>query len=191
LGLTGNNHWGSEATLHNFRIGWTSATNTASVRVDDFDGSPVTASYTYAGPQLPANSVWTLPANSFFVSAARVAAPSSIELQNLSFSSGVQVLSGALPSSISAVQNGNSAFVTLNSPIVLNAANGGGDWFIAGQIRFTGLQSQGGLARNSQLQFMLNATGSAVPEPGSWALIGLGLVALAGFGRKLRTEKSA
>ncbi len=184
----GNNHWGSALTEHTFRIGWSAATNSAYVTVWNAAGSPVTANFTPAGPAPPTTAIWTIPAGSFVLSAAGQPAGSaatSITLSGLSLSPGVSVLSGMLPTAISAARSTTASdTAALGTPIVINPASAGGSWYLSGTIRFTGLQSQGGVASGSQLQFLMNAVASDVPEAGTLSMIGLGLVAFAAIRRR-------
>lgn len=187
----GNNHWGSATTDHSFQIGWIAATNTAYVTVWNNAGTPISATFTNPGPAIPASTTWTLPASSFFVSAAGQSSgtPTSVTLSNLSLSSGVNILSGSLPTTINAVQSGNVGDLeTLSAPLVIDPASAGGNWFLAGTIRFTGLQSQGGVANGSQLQFIMNAVASDVPEAGTLSMIGLGLVGFVALRRHQRRK---
>lgn len=186
----GNNHWGSALTEHQFEIGWLAASNTAYVSVRNFAGNYVTTNFANAGPAISPTATWTIPANSFFVSAAAQPLATSVTLSNLSLSPGVGVLSGTLPASIGASQILSSGdFDSLSAPLVINPASAGGNWYISGTIRFTGLQSQGGSAGGSQLQFMMNAiagNAATVPEAGTFSMIGLGLAAVAGIRRRMR-----
>ncbi len=188
LGFPGNNHWGSSNVNHNFRMGWNATTNSAYVSVWNANNAPTTATYTVPGVPLGPNATWTLPIATFFLSAAALSQPTSIQIQNVALSPGVQILSGPLPSNVSLSQSGSPAFFANSAPIVFNPAAAGGSWYLSGQIRFTGLESQGGLARNSQLQFMMNAVGtsSAVPEASTWSMMGLGLAALVALRRRAR-----
>lgn len=184
----GNNHWGSALTEHAFQFGWSAATNTAYVTVWNDQGSPTTANFAVAGPAPTSAATWTIPASSFFVTAAGqpTSAATSVTLSNLSLSSGVNILSGALPTSISAANSGATAgsSAPLSAPLVIDPASAGGSWYLSGTIRFTGLQSQGGPANGSQLQFLMNAVASEVPEAGTLSMIGLGLVAVAAIRRR-------
>ncbi len=194
LEIPGNLYWRPFGQPQNFQLGWTAATNTAYLTVFNAFGSPTTVTFANTGTPLSTSAIWTLPANSFFASAAGRPQNSSISLENLSFSPGVQVLSGALPSSFSAAQTGTTVSTNLSAPIVINPASNGGNWFISGSVRFSGLTNSGGISSGSQLQFMLNAVGanSAVPEASTSAMIGCGLLALVAVQRRMRrSAKSA
>jgi hypothetical protein len=187
----GNNHWGGPNTWHTFQIGWLAATNTAFVSVWNANGTPTTATITNTGTPLGVETIWTIPVNNFFLSAAARPGDTSISLQNVSLSSGVQVLSGGLPNSITVSQSGSGSSYGNFSPIVINPASAGGNWTLSGQIRFTGLTSQGGVAQNSQLQLLFGATGVDTPEAGTVSLIGLGLIGIAVYRRRLRGDERA
>lgn len=181
------NHWnenGSQA----FQIGFDAALNRAYATVWNINGTPTTVTFANAGPAIPVSSIWTLPGNSFFVSAANRPQASAILLQNLTLSPNTAVLSGSLPNSLGVSQpaGGPPRFDSLVENLVIDPASNGGSWFISGTVQFQGLTSQGGAAQRSQLQFNLLATGSpsAVPEPSTYFSIGGGLVLLA-FCRKV------
>lgn len=181
------NHWnvnGSQA----FQIGFDAALNRAYATVWNINGTPTTVSFANTGPAIPVNSIWTLPGNSFFVSAADRPAASAILLQNLTLSPNTAVLNGSLPASLTASQPGGgpASLNSLGTNLVIDPASNGGSWFISGTVQFQGLTSQGGAAQRSQLQFNLLATSSpsAVPEPSTYFSIGGGLVLLA-FCRKV------
>ena len=175
----------------NFQIGYVAATNTGFVSLFDSFGTPVTLSFTNPGTALnAATSTWTLPAASFFVEAASLGAASSVSVENLSFSSGVSVLSGSLPASLTASQNGSTVNTTAGAPIVFDPASAGGNWTLSGSIRFSGLLGYGGEASGDALRFGFGAFGTDVPlgpsdtgdtpEPRTFVLMSLGLLA-AGF----------
>ncbi|GAB4419638.1 MAG: hypothetical protein OHK0021_24190 [Bryobacter sp.] len=191
LGAPGNNHWGNANTWHDFQIGWNANTQSAFVRVFNANNVATTVSVNKPGPALLTNAIWTIPASSFFLGAAARPGPTSVAVQNVSLSSGVQVLSGTLPNGAGVSQNGSGSFLPNGAPIVINPASAGGSWTISGEIRFTGLTSQGGVAQNSQLQFLFGATGSDVPEAGTLSTIGLGLVGLAIYRRRMRSAEGA
>lgn len=185
----GNNHWGSALTEHAFQIGWSALTNTAYVTVWNDAGNPVTANFAPSGPTPAPTAIWTIPASSLFVSAAGQPSgtATSVTLSGLSLSTGVNILSGSLPTSLSASQSANvSGSASISAPLVIDPASAGGSWYLAGTIRFTGLQSQGGVATGSQLQFLMNAVASDVPEAGTLSMIGVGLVAFAEIRRRQR-----
>ncbi len=175
-------HWRPGDLPQSFEIGYRQSTNRGFVTVFDTNGTPVTASYTNPGAALSPTATWTIPAVAFLATASALFQPTSITLENLSISSGVQVLSGSLPSSIGASYSGFGPPVTnsLASPIVINPSSAGGDWTISGTIRFSGLFGSGGFGFGDQVRFGLGATGAdtATPETSSALLIGGGLIAL-------------
>ena len=163
-----------------FRIGYRQATNTGFVNVRDMNGTDTEVSFSNPGTRLNASAVWTLPVANFFASATSFGGASSVNVENLSFSSGVQVLSGALPTRIGANYSGTGPDVTnsLAAPIVFTPASAGGDWTISGTIRFNGLFPTSGTALGGQLQFLLGALGTDTPEASTALLIGAGLLLL-------------
>jgi hypothetical protein len=153
----------------NFSIGYTAATNTAYVTV-----SNRTATYHPSlGGALAAGGTWSLPATSFFVSAATAPANTSVTVSNLQLSTGMTVLQGLSTTTMTASPPG---LQSLTTPVVM-MAGGTSDWVLTGQILFTGL----GSASGSQLLFQLAANAS-VPEPSTFLMIGAGLLV---FGRYL------
>ncbi len=194
-GSPGNNHWGGPLVDHQFQMGWFAPTNTAFVRLLNAQGVATTAMFTSPTPPIPANTLWTIPASSFFTVASPLSGSTSITLSNFSVSPGVSVLSGALPVTLASSQSGGTGDLdNAPSPIVIDAASAGGSWYLAGTIRFTGLQSQGGSASGQDLRVVMtaiaNATNSNVPEAGTLSMIGLGLVAVAAIGKR-RNRKCA
>lgn len=175
-----------------FEIGWNATTNRAYTVVYNSNGIGTRVEQPNTGVQLNSSAVWTLPASGFVLQAARNNGNNggSIELTGLTFSSGVNLRSGALPSPFSVTQGSTATQVAMASPIVLDAAGSQGSWFLAGNIRFSGLTTFGqGNARGSDLQFLLNATGQNTPEPASLALLGGGLLLMAMVGRTGRFGK--
>lgn len=177
-GLTWNAN-GSQS----FRVGYDATTNSAYATVFNQNNIGTTVTLANTGAPLTADTVWTLPAGAFSVTASPTnvfgIGSSSISLSGLTLSPSGSLLSGSLPSSLSATQNGTTVTQTLSSPILLDATANGGSWYIQGTIQMTGLLTQGGLARDSQLQFLMGASSAAAtPEPMTFALIGAGLVLL-------------
>lgn len=185
---SGTPTWRSDNQPQRFEIGYTASTQTARVSVWDSANNPWTRTLTNSGPALGTNAIWTLPGAGFFVSTS---APSgaqsrSITVSNLTVGPGVQVLSGALPTSLAA-SGPPASSAAMSAPLVINPASNGGNWFLAGNIRFTGLTGLGGNAQGSQLQFFLNAIGTDTPEAKTFFLVGLGLIAVAiGTSRRSR-----
>jgi hypothetical protein len=180
------NHWNVNGP-QTFQIGFDAALNQGYATVWNINGTPTTVTFANLGGAIPANSIWTLPGNSFFVSAANRPQPSAILLQNLTLSPNTVVVSGSLPAELTASQPGGgpASYNSLGTNLVIDPASNGGSWFISGTVQFQGLTSQGGSAQRSQLQFNLLATSSpsSVPEPSTYYSIGAGLAVIA-FCRK-------
>ncbi|MBL8239859.1 MAG: hypothetical protein JNM66_20710 [Bryobacterales bacterium] len=174
--------WRAAGAPQSFEIGYRQSTNRGFVTVYNNAGAPVTASFVNTGPALGPNTTWTIPTASFFTTASALFLPASISVENLTLSSGVQILSGSLPNSIGSSFSGSGPAVSssLGAPIVINPSSNGGDWTISGTIRFTGVIGGGGLAFGDQLRFGFGASGAdtATPETSSALLIGAGLIAL-------------
>lgn len=183
-----NPTWRSGNLPQNFQIGYQAATNTGYVTVFNSTGAATTASFTNPGASILANAIWTLPVANFFATANTFLLPGSVNVENLSFSAGVQILSGSLPLSIGASDTGFTAGATNNlaAPIVFNPSSSGGDWTLSGTIRFNGLWPVSGLAIDGQLAFGFGAFGDDTPEASSAVLIGGGLIALGLFGYRKR-----
>jgi hypothetical protein len=186
---SGTPTWRSDNRPQPFRLEYTASTQTVRMTVRDSEDNPWSQTITNSGPALGANAIWTLPAAGFFVSTA---APSgaqarSITVSNLTVDPGVQILSGSLPTSLAA-SGPPASSMAMSAPLVINAASNGGNWFLAGNTRFTGLTGLGGNAQGSQLQFFLNAIGTDTPEAQTFFLVGLGLLAV-GFGSRRRSRE--
>ncbi len=180
-----NRFWRNGGEAQEFEIGFRSATQTAYVTVWDSRDQAWTRTLTNSGAAVSSNATWTFPAANFFAQASTTGTPSSIQLSDLTLAPGVQVLSGSLPVSLGASQP-PATTTPMNAPLVINAASNGGDWYIAGAVRFSGLTSTGGSARNSQLQFFLRAMGADTPEGATLFLTGAGLLLLGAIGRNRR-----
>lgn len=181
--------WRAGNQAQPFQIEYTASTQTVRMTVRDSQNNPWSQTLTNSGPALGSNAIWTLPAAGFFVSTAAPAGAQarSITVSNLTLDPGVQILSGSLPTSLAA--SGPPASSTaMSAPLVINAASNGGNWFLAGNIRFAGLSGLGGNAQGSQLQFFLNAIGTDTPEAQTFFLVGLGLFAV-GFGSRRRSRE--
>lgn len=181
-------HWRSDDLPQNFEIGYTARTNNAYVKVFDSTNKAWTTSYTNTGALLGSNALWTFPAANMFVTASASSKPTSINVDQMTLSSGVQILSGNLPSSLGATQ-GIQTSADLAPPLIINAASNGGNWFITGRIRFSGLVGSGGNAAGSDLQFLLRAMGSdanPTPETGTFLTVGCALV----LGTVIRRKRS-
>jgi len=185
---TGSSHWRPGNQPQNFQIGYLASSQSAYVTVWDSTNTPWTTQLTNTGPALSANAMWTFPVSNFFVSssAGSGAQPRSVNVENLTLSSGVQVLSGSLPVSLG-VTTAPAFNAPMAAPLVINPAANGGNWFIDGTIRFSGLTSLGGNAQGSQLQFFLQASGTDTPEGQTFLMAGLGLI-LAGFYSRARNK---
>lgn len=173
-----------------FEIGYTSATNSAFVRY--YYGSAAYQQVTYApgGVGLGAGSVWTIPAGSLFLSAARRPnVLTAVWIDQLSLDGGVQVLQPFTSTTMLAWQNNSSMTTPTTSPVSFRTG-ASGDWLLSGRIGFLGLSAYNpGGAQRSQLQMIANISGvsAPVPEPAVELMVGAGLVGLALLGvRKQR-----
>lgn len=190
-----DNHWRANDGTQQFRIGYNALTNTAYASVQDYNGATngtwttaATASIANAGAAFPNNTVWTLPAGSFNVSATGKQDPSSIIIEGLTLSPNVALVSGTIPTNIGVIGSpGVDTTASLSAPLVIDAAANGGSWFLTGTIRFSGLQGSGGSAQGSQLSFNLGALGNQTPEATTMSLLGGGLVILGWMSRRRRT----
>ncbi len=181
------NHWRTNNGTQQFEIGYDAATNTAYTQVRDFNGSWATATVANPGAAFPDNTVWTLPAGSFNVSATGKQDPSSIIIEGLTLAPNVALVSGTIPTSIGVIGSpGVDTTASLSAPLVIDAAANGGSWFLTGTIRFSGLQGSGGSAQGSQLSFNLGALGNQTPEATTMSLLGGGLVILGWMSRRRR-----
>ena len=186
-------HWRENDGLQNFRVGFTSSTQTAYLTVWDSLDTPWTRTLVNALPALQPDAIWTFPTANFFASAANNsgAQARSVNVENLTVAPEVTILSGSLPTSLGASLS-NTYVAPLSAPLVIDAAANGGNWYIDGAIRFSGLQGSGGNAARSQLQFFLRAEGhsSNNPEVQTFLLSGLGLTLVGLLGRMKRTRIS-
>jgi len=178
----------------NFQIGYNQTTGQGYVTVAaPVTGTLYTASFANPGPALTSDVNWTIAPSSFFVIANTPSGPSSISLTGLTFSSGVTILSGSLPSSFGTSHPGGSGGTVTNTasaPIVFNAAGSGGSWTIDGTVQFTaaGFVGTGGGASGNQMQFGFGASGTDTPETSSVFLIGAGLIALGCYRNRQRSS---
>jgi len=201
IGLRGNptntaqvNPYYGNNTPQQFEIGYTQSTNTAFVRLYQNATTYNEATYNPVGgaPLAPGGS-WTLPANSFFVSAASRNPPTSVTVAGMALSPGLSVLQG-LSSTLTAAQPGrppsNPSVVTnLASPVQFMAQGNGGNWLLSGTISFVGLSAyQGGGADRSDLRFGFDAGASDVPETSTAMSFGcgLGLIGIYALRKKAR-----
>ena len=181
----GDTSWRPKNQLQNFQIGYNRTTNSGFVTVFNSDNTPVTASYTNPGLAPEASAIWTLPAANFFASANTTFFSGSIDLENMSFAPGVQVLSGSLPASIGSSNTGTGITNTssLSTPIVFDATANGGSWTISGTVRMNGIVGSSGSAFRNNLQFGLGAFGTDTPEASTMSLFAVGLAALFAAGK--------
>ena len=70
-----DNHWRSGGATQEFQVGYNATTNTVFTRVKDFQGNWTEATRANSGPALTTNTIWTLPASSFNLSATGLATP--------------------------------------------------------------------------------------------------------------------
>ncbi len=187
----GPGNWWVNGQAQTFRIGYDAATNSAYTRLfNAAPGNPLGASATATQVNpgaAPATTVWTLPAASFNVRSSFNG--SSITVQNLTLGPNVNLLSGTLPTSLTAAQNGGfSVSSRMSDLLVIDAAANGGSWYIQGVITMAGLQGSGSGAgaRNAQLQFNLAATGNNTPEASTISLLGAGLLVMGWMRRRAR-----
>ncbi len=174
-----------------FEMGYTSATNTAFLRYYYWSYAPLNQSvytqsnYSTGALGLGANSTWTLPASSLFVSAARRPAGTGVVVDQLTLT-GVQVLQPFSTTVLSAIRPAatppSAAVQTSMGNDVIFRTGATGDWLLSGRIAFSGLQAHvgGQGATRSQLQLLMTANGTSAetPEPLSFTLAGLGLAGL-------------
>jgi hypothetical protein len=178
---------------HQFRIGYTHATNTIYATVWGSTGTAYTSQYNPAGgAAVRTDGIWTIDTGALSVSATPhtgtngQSAPSAIVVDNLQLSAAVNVLQPLSQTSLSASQPAGSGQGANTSPIVFSAAATGGDWYLDGTIRFTGLagNTAGAGAQRSSLQFGLSGSYTDTPEPAALFLVAGGLGAMAYYRRR-------
>jgi hypothetical protein len=171
-----------------FRIGYVQSTNMVYATVWGSTGIEYTSRYNPVGGLTASpGGTWTIDTGSLYVSATPrtnangQSAPSSIRVENLELSSAVDILQPMNQTSLYASQPTGTSLRGNTTPIVFSAAANGGDWYLDGTIRFTGLASSaaGAGAQRSSLQFGLTATYSDTPEPAAVLLVSGGLVWMA------------
>jgi len=176
-----------------FRIGYTQATNTAYAMAWGANGTQYISTYNPDGGfTVSPRGTWTINTDSMYVVATprsngnAPSAPSSIEVDRLELSSAVNVLQPLSQTSLYASQPTGTSRRGNTAPIVFSAAANGGDWFLDGTIRFSGLLGSGGgaSAQRSSLHFGMTATYTENPEPAAILLVSGGLVAMAYWRRR-------
>ena len=176
----GETSWRPNNLPQNFEVGYNRTTNAGFLTVFNSANNPVTASYSNPGMAPGANAIWILPAANFFTSANSIFLPSSIAVENLSFTPGVQVLSGSLPASIGSSNPGNGTNISsnLSTPIIFDPSANGGSWTISGTVRVNGILGVSGSASANNIQFGLGVFGTDTPEASTMSLFALGLASL-------------
>jgi hypothetical protein len=153
------------------QVEYLKASNTVNVRVY-VDGTSTSAftqvSYNPAGgAAVAANAVWTLPASSFFVTAATGPTQNtSIQVSNLAIagvSGAINVIQPMQQTTLQASYTvGGSATTSQESQNIVFQADSTGSWLLSGTIRLNGIQG-GGRATGNQLILSLAASASDVP----------------------------
>ena len=194
--------WPNEVD-RSFRIGYIQSTNTAYTTVWTPSGTPgglptaSTSAYNPAGGfPLSSSGVWTITAGAMYASAGSITQSRSVQVSNLQLGNGqpgngLNILQPLASTSLYASQPSATTIVRNTTPIVFSAAASGGDWYLDGSIRFSGLASYvtNGATR-SQLQFALTAVAADNPEPATTVLIASGLFAMAYWKRRRRGVQS-
>ncbi|MSV34535.1 MAG: PEP-CTERM sorting domain-containing protein [Bryobacterales bacterium] len=191
-------YWANN-TDRRVEIEYQRATNTLVVRL--YQDATNTSAFNQAnfnptgGSQVAAGATWTLPAASFFVTAASGPnPPTSITLSNLALTS----LSGALnilqpiqqtTLSASRAANGATSTVTETQDIVFQG-DATGSWRLTGILNLTGIAGAAGASGNElSFGFAGTAVGAAVPEASTLLLIGMGMVALGLCHRRTNSKR--
>lgn len=164
-----------------FRIGYTQATNTVYATVWGATGTAYTSVYNPVGGATAGTSgTWSIDTNGIYVRASARSAPTAISVSNLELSSAVNVLQPMTATSLYASQPTGANMRGNTAPIVFSAAANGGDWYLDGVVRFSGLAAYTtGGARRSELHFGLTANYADTPEPAAMLLVSAGIVAMA------------
>ena len=157
-----------------FEIGYDAGTSQAYTRI--YSGSALAVSVLYTVPgafALSPSGTWTLPASSFYTSAAVRPAATSVSVSSMALTTAAGVLN---PLTITASNNGTTGQLTTLPASVVFQAQSGGSWMLSGQLTMSGLSAYtANGAQRSQLQFGLTATASETPEPASVVLLGSAL----------------
>jgi hypothetical protein len=188
------------------QVEYLKASNTVNVRV--YNGTTAAGAFSQAsfspvgGAAVGANAIWTLPASSFFATALGFGAGgpifgSSISVSGLTLagiSGALNIIQPILQTSLTATRGflGATDTVSQTQDIVFQG-DSTGSWRLAGLVQMNGLTSIFGTnATGNDLTFGLNASATdVVPEPGTWGLMLLGTVAMAGLSRRRRTSHSS
>ena len=160
-----------------FELGYSSATNEAFLRYYHDASTFQQATFAPGGSGLGAGSVWIIPVGSLFVSSASRPSATSIAVDQLALSGGVEVLQGLSSTSLTAAHTGSTVVASLADPVLFRTG-ASGDWLLSGRISFSGLSAyQPSGAQRSQLQLIANVSGTSVqtPEPPASGLFALGL----------------
>lgn len=174
-------------------------TNTLQVRLyadASGSGTPNSVNFNPAGGSLvAAGATWTIPAASFFVTAASGPnPPSSISLSNVTLTglSGVlNILQPVQQTTLTASRNagGATATVTESQDIVFQG-DATGSWRLTGVLTLTGIAGNAGVSGNNlAFGFAGSATGADVPEASTLSLIGLGMVVVGLCHRRWQAKK--
>ena len=170
-----------------FRIGYVQATNTAYTTVWGSTGIAYTSSYSpVGGSPLNSGGIWTINANALNLSAnPAVVQPTSIQVSQLQFGNGLNVLQPLTSTALFASQPTGSSQVGTSAPVVFSATGNSGSWYLDGVIRFSGLTPYvANGATDADLQFSLTASASDTPEPAAVILFSTGLLAMAACKRR-------
>lgn len=183
-----------------FEIGYLNSTNTAYVRV--YNGTTSSSGFNQAsfnpvgggGPVAP-GTIWRLPAASFFVQAINPAGNSLIQLTSLTLSGVTGAVSVIQPLSTTTMVAYQLPVFGIANPSVHQSqdlvfrADSGGNWKLTGQLSIVGLISGGGVAQGNDLAFGVGAVSAATPEPGSMALLSMGVAGMVAFARRRSSRK--
>ena len=174
--------WRPDNQSQPFQIEYAATTPSARLTVRDSADIAWTRTLTNSGPAPGANAIWTPLDGGFFVSKA---APNGAQARSID--PDLQILSRRLPTSF-ATSGLPEPHAAMSAPSALDAAGTGGNRFLAGNVRFTGLTGLGGDAQGSQLHLSLNPIGPDTPEAQTFFLVGIGLLVV-GFGSRRRSRE--
>ncbi|MCX6602354.1 MAG: PEP-CTERM sorting domain-containing protein [Acidobacteria bacterium] len=170
-----------------FRIGYDQATNTAFTTVWGSTGIEYTSSFNpVGGNPLNSGGTWTIKANALNLTAdPAVVPPTSILVSQLQFGNGLNVLQPLTSTTLFASQPTGNSQVGNSAPVVFSAFGSGGNWYLDGIIRFSGLTPYvANGATNSDLRFSLTASAADTPEPAAVILFSTGVLAMAVYKRR-------